>query len=44
MEEVALSKFYENTRECRPRISMRMHRAPFSKFCITTTLHHRLAG
>jgi hypothetical protein len=44
MEEVVLSKFYENTREQRVRISRRMHRAPFSKFRIPTTLHHRLAG
>jgi hypothetical protein len=44
MEEVGLSKFYENTHEQRVCISRRMHRAPFSKFRIPTTLHHRLAG
>jgi hypothetical protein len=43
MEEVGLSKFYENTREHRVPISQPMHRAPFSKFRIPTTLHHRLA-
>jgi hypothetical protein len=44
IEEVALSKNYENTRGYRQLRSKLLHRAPFSIFCITTTLNHRLLG
>jgi hypothetical protein len=44
IEEVALSKIYENTREYRSQLAQLLYRVPFSNFCITTTLNHRLLG
>jgi hypothetical protein len=40
MEKVALPKIYENTRTLGSYLQLVA--TPFSNFCITTTLHHRL--